>query len=134
MVISLFPKYKPGFLSTRYSVCSCGHMKVGCLIDLSTLFLPGTTTDGPTKRDPAVIPVYQEVWFIALIAIIALFMLFLLIACCLRTSGRRVPYIRERMPLQPRQRKAAPLAYCIDPYDGSIITTVGNLISPHSHL
>ncbi len=57
-----------------------------------------------------------------LIAIIALVLLFICLACCLRTTGHKLPYIRERMPLQPRQQKHP---YFIDPYTtGSVISTV----------
>ena len=69
-------------------------------------------------------PVYQEVWFIAIMAIMALILLFIVLAVCVRVSGATLPYIRERMPLQARQQNAAlPLAYC-GPRDASIVTTV----------
>ncbi|KAK2176706.1 hypothetical protein NP493_644g02027 [Ridgeia piscesae] len=56
-------------------------------------------------------------------AILALIILFIVLAVCVRASGATLPYIRERLPLQPRQQKTAPpKAYCI-PYDASIITT-----------
>lgn len=75
------------------------------------------------------LPVYQEVWFIALIAILALVILFIGLACCIRATGHKVPYIRERMPLQPKQKKMAPpFAYCVDPYNGSIISTVRDIL------
>ena len=78
-------------------------------------------TDVPVA---ALTPVYQEVWFIAIMAILALILLFIVLAVCVRASGASLPYIRERLPLQPRQQKTAPpKAYCI-PYDASIITTV----------
>ena len=77
---------------------------------------------GPVSSD---LPVYQEVWFIALIAILALIILFIGLACCLRRTGHKVPYIRERMPLQAKQKKmGAPLSYVIDPYTGSVMSTV----------
>ena len=65
-------------------------------------------------------PVYQEVWFIVVVAILALLFLFIGIALCLRCTGHRMPYIRERNPLPQRQKQ--PLGY----YDGSIITTVSH--------
>ncbi|KAI0237173.1 hypothetical protein LSAT2_012340 [Lamellibrachia satsuma] len=78
------------------------------------------TTDVPVAP---LTPVYQEVWFIAIMAIMALILLFIVLAVCVRASGATLPYIRERMPLQARQQKAAlPLAYC-GPYDASIVTT-----------
>ena len=77
---------------------------------------------GPVSSD---LPVYQEVWFIALIAIVALIILFLGLACCLRRTRHKVPYIRERMPLQAKQKKmGAPLSYVIDPYTGNVMSTV----------
>lgn len=79
----------------------------------------------------ALTPVYQEVWFIAIMAILALIILFIVLAVCVRASGASLPYIRERMPLQPRQQKAAPpMAYCI-PYDASIVTTVSTKLFTH---
>lgn len=92
------------------------------------VFLPpggvtgGTPTVGPSSSD---LPVYQEVWFIALIAILALIILFIGLACCLRRTRHKVPYIRERMPLVAKQKKmGAPLSYCIDPYTGNVVSTV----------
>jgi hypothetical protein len=84
----------------------------------------------PTTALPvsvATVPVYKEIWFIALMAILALIIIFIIIALCFGTCWRRkVPYIRERMPLQPRQKKAnVPLAYVMEPYDSNLITTVG---------
>jgi len=39
---------------------------------------------------------------------------------CVRCSGRKVPYIRERMPLQPHQKKArVPLGYGMEYGDDS---------------
>ena len=82
----------------------------------------GTPTVGPSSSD---LPVYQEVWFIALIAILALIILFIGLACCLRRTRHKVPYIRERMPLVAKQKKmGAPLSYCIDPYTGNVVSTV----------
>ena len=65
---------------------------------------------------------YEEVWFIALMAILALIIVFICIALCFGMYWhRKVPYIRERMPLPPRQKKAdVPLAYVMDPYDRNI--------------
>ena len=66
-------------------------------------------TEAPVTELPlreVSLPVYQEVWFIVVVAILALVLLFIGIACCLRCTGHRMPYIRERAPLQPRQRKA----------------------------
>ena len=90
--------------------------------------VPGTATPtiGPVKSD---LPVYQEVWFIALIAILALIILFIGLACCLRRTNHKVPYIRERMPLQSKQTKmGVPLSYVVDPYTGSVMSTVSILI------
>ena len=76
------------------------------------------------------LPVYQEVWFIVVVAILALVILFTCIALCLRCTGHRMPYIRERLPLQPRQQKAMEgMGY----YDGSIITTVSAAHHPTTH-
>ena len=69
-----------------------------------------------------------QVWFIVVIALLVVIILFIILALILMRMGRRMANIRSRMPLQPRQKKApVPMAYCIDPYDGSIITTVSNL-------
>ncbi len=86
----------------------------------------GTTTS-PVSAADSDVPVYQEVWFIALIAILALIILFILLACCLRRTAHKVPYIRERMPLYAKHKKLAqPLSYVVDPYTGSVISTVSN--------
>jgi usherin len=80
---------------------------------------PAPTTDAVVRE--AGLPVYQEVWFIVVVAILALVLLFVGIALCLRCTGHRMPYIRERAPLQPRQRKAAEgMPY----FDGNYISTV----------
>ena len=88
--------------------------------------------DGSTTAEPltAMRPVYQEVWFIALMCVLAIALLFICIALCLRTTGRRIPYIRERIPLQRDDMVKAPvpLAYCI-PYGGSAISAVRNYTS-----
>ena len=106
--------------------CKVNHCTL--ISSYTHVFLPpggvtgGTPTVGPSSSD---LPVYQEVWFIALIAILALIILFIGLACCLRRTRHKVPYIRERMPLVAKQKKmGAPLSYCIDPYTGNVVSTV----------
>ncbi|ELU01149.1 hypothetical protein CAPTEDRAFT_219707 [Capitella teleta] len=81
------------------------------------------TASTPTEQAvrEASLPVYQEVWFIVVVAILALVLLFICLALCLRCSGRRMPYIRERAPLQPRQRKA--LEGGVGYFDGNFISS-----------
>lgn len=66
--------------------------------------------------------VYQEVWFIVLMCILALVILFVLLALCMRCTGSREPYIRERMPLTRHDQRNLPRGlYVIDATDGSVI-------------
>ena len=81
------------------------------------------TTDPPAALTS---PVYQEVWFIAVMAVMALAMLFfIMLAVCLCAGGTsKLPYIRERMPLQ-QQKAPLPMVYS-SPYDTSVVSTVSS--------
>ena len=63
-------------------------------------------------------------------AILALIIIFICIAVCFGMYWhRKVPYIRERMPLPPRQKKAdVPLAYVMEPYDRNIPPSVSVIV------
>jgi usherin len=94
--------------------------------EFSIYFLLAGTTETPLPTaTPQVTQFYQEVWFIALVLVVSLVLLFLGIVLCMRYSGRNIPYIRERAPLQPRHKRMPfGMNYCIDPYNGSIIAAV----------
>ena len=75
-------------------------------------------------------PWYEEVWFIIVIVILALLLLFVIFALCLRRTGPREPYIRERMPLPPEHQKVPRDLYIIDASDGSVIDAVSGWVCP----
>jgi heme/copper-type cytochrome/quinol oxidase subunit 2 len=67
---------------------------------------------------------YEEVWFIIVLIIVGLLLLFILFAFCMRRSGPKEPYIRERMPLPEDHQKMPRDLFIIDPADGSVIDAV----------
>ncbi|KAH9519521.1 Usherin [Bulinus truncatus] len=82
----------------------------------------GTTTTAPVQAGVSSTPVYEEIWFIVLMCILALLILFIVLALCIRRTGSKKPYIRERMPLYQHQGNNLPRGlYVIDATDGSVI-------------
>ena len=85
------------------SLCVC-YMHVFLIISLKTKFT-GSTASPVTNAIIQGKDFYQEIWFIILLILIAILLMFLIVAFCLKQIGSRRPYIRERSPLNPSQRK-----------------------------
>lgn len=97
------------------------HQSFKCNVCLLSYPVTSPPVTAVAERATSSLPVYQEVWFIVVVAIVALVILFVGLALCIRCTGHRMPYIRERAPLQPRQRKAMEgLGY----FDGNFVTSV----------
>lgn len=84
-----------------------------------------TATPEPAVREEqtGAAPVYREVWFIILMCVIALLLLFIILAFCIKRMTRPRPYVRERLPLEARQKKAD-YDFSHDPYNGSVVPDV----------
>lgn len=52
---------------------------------------------------------YSELWFIVLMAVLALILLAIFLSLILQRKIHREPYIRERPPLVPLQKRLTPL-------------------------
>lgn len=54
--------------------------------------------------------VYSELWFIVLMAVLGLILLAIFLSLILQRKIHKEPYIRERPPLEPVQKRMSPLS------------------------
>ncbi|KAJ7988957.1 hypothetical protein DPEC_G00314570 [Dallia pectoralis] len=95
-------------------------LQVTCTTDIGSVSTPiiryspatGTGPAGPGTEDKQGVgskgpPVHSELWFILLLTLLGLLLLAALLALFLRRAMRKEPYIRERPPLAPLQKRRA---------------------------
>ncbi|KAK1793453.1 hypothetical protein P4O66_011830 [Electrophorus voltai] len=64
------------------------------------------TSEGKGGAFGTVVAFYTELWFILLMALLGLVLLALLLGILLRRALSKAPFVRERAPLQPLQRRS----------------------------
>ncbi|KAM5300669.1 usherin [Glossophaga mutica] len=79
--------------------------------DTSTgLGLVLTTPGGKTGPGSSGVEFYRELWFIVLMAVLGLILLAIFLSLILQRRVHKEPYIRERPPLVPVQKRMSPLS------------------------
>ncbi|KAF7482899.1 Hypothetical predicted protein [Marmota monax] len=76
---------------------------------------------------------YSELWFIVLMAMLGLILLAIFLSLILQRKIHREPYIRERPPLVPLQKRMSPLSV-YPPGDTHMVKGTCTTHSPSSHL
>ena len=69
-----------------------------------------TTPGGKTGPESNSAEFYSELWFIVLMAVLGLILLAIFLSLILQRRVHKEPYIRERPPLVPVQKRMSPLS------------------------
>ncbi len=95
-------------------------LKMCFVFSATTTPRPRTTSAAPVAVTTET-PVYENVWFIVLMVVLALIVIFAIIGLILCCTRNRTPYIRQRMPLQTKDKKSTMQMATMEPYDGTLL-------------